>query len=667
MGVEQYRALFATESEEHLQIISNAVLNLEKDPHNAEILNEIFRSAHTLKGMSATMGFESLTKLTHKMEDVLDVFRSQRVSVTTDVVDILFQCLDMLQMLLDEVKTQEDHHLDISALLVQLNSVIPSASAAPKPESAHEKKDIGLTGTEKQILNAVSAGQDQKIYSVGITLAGDCQLKSVRVFMIFNKLGEFGEIIKSIPSVEDLELNRFDRLFTVLFLTKTPKKKIEEVMRKMLEVDRVEVNLIKDLNLLPEEKEMNAPAADAAKTAPARDLIQQMGFKKIQSVRVSTQRLDKLMNFVGELVISKIRLMQIAQIHQLQSLYEVLTNIDRLTSDLQDEVMQARLIPMSQVFDRFPRMVRDLAHNEQKQVNFELSGGEIELDRTVLDEIADPLVHLLRNSIDHGIELPEARRSAGKNSTGTVRLSARRERTYVLIEVSDDGKGIDPNSLRVIAVQKGFMTEEEVTKLNDRDILNLIMLPGFSSAETITDTSGRGVGMDVVKMKIESLGGTLSFDSEVGKGSRFQLKLPLTVAIIRAMLVQVHGETYATPIANIAETVKLSEKRIKRIEKMEVINLRDEVLPLLRMEKVLGNSKLISPVETEKNEEKEISIVVVESSGKKAGLVVDEVLGQQEVVIKSMGALLKGIKGFSGATILGDGRVALILDVSSLV
>ncbi|MDD5747117.1 MAG: chemotaxis protein CheA, partial [Candidatus Omnitrophica bacterium] len=531
MGVEQYRALFATESEEHLQIISNAVLNLEKDPHNTEILNEIFRSAHTLKGMSATMGFESLTKLTHKMEDVLDVFRSQKRSVTGDVVDILFRCLDMLQMLLEEVKTQKNLNLDISALLVELESVIPAINSAAKQTVAESDKEICLTAMEKQNLSVVSRDQDVKLYTLKVYLSPDCQLKSVRVFMIFAKLDEMGEIVKAVPSVEDLEMSRFDRLFSVLFLSKVPKKKIEEVLKKIMEVDRVDVGIIKDVAQIPEEKEpessASAPdAVQAAKAVPGRDLIQQMGFKKIQSIRVSTQRLDKLMNFVGELVISKIRLMQIAQTHQLQPLNEILTNIDRLTSDLQDEVMQARLIPMSQVFDRFPRMVRDLAHTEKKQINFEVTGGEIELDRTVLDEIADPLVHLLRNSIDHGIELPEERKNAGKNPAGTVRLGARRERTYVLIEVSDDGKGIDPNLMRVLAVKKGFMTEEDASKLSDKEAIGIITLAGFSSAETITDTSGRGVGMDVVKMKIESLGGTLSFESELGKGSRFHLKLP---------------------------------------------------------------------------------------------------------------------------------------------
>ncbi len=674
MGVEQYRTLFVAESEEHLQIINNAVLVLEKDPQNTKILNEIFRSAHTLKGMSATMGFEALTKLTHKMEDVLDIFRTQKIAVTTEVIDSLFDCLDMLQMLLEEIKGEKDLKLDVDAVIVQLESVIPSLSAI-KQANVEEIKEIRLSFLEKQNLIGVCADKMSKIYMIDIHLSADCQLKFVRVFMIFHKLEQMGEVIKSSPPIDDLEVGQMGQAFSLLFLSSFEKKEIEEALKIVMEVEKVAVNHIPDINDLPVEKEdahETSVTADANKNR-GKDRAQQLSFKKIQSIRVSTQRLDKLMNFVGELVISKILLMQIAQTHQLKTLDEILTNIDRLTSDLQDEVMQARLIPMAQVFDRFPRMVRDLARSEKKQINLEVTGGEIELDRTVLDEIADPLVHLLRNSIDHGIELPHERKAKNKSPVGTIKLSAMRERTYVLVQVSDDGKGIDPNKLRKIAVKKGFIDEEEATKMSDKDILNVILLPGFSSTTEITDTSGRGVGMDVVKMKIESLGGSLAFDSEVGKGSCFNLKLPLTVAIIKAMLIEVTGEVYAVPIANIAETVKVKKSKIKHIEKFEVINLRNEVLPLLRLDRVL-KTRQINSLQTAgdvkgsaQEEDNDIAIVVVESGTKKAGLVVDQVLGQQEVVIKSLGNFLKGFKGFSGATILGDGRVALILDVATLI
>ena len=666
MGVEQYKSLFVTESEEHLQIINNSVLALEKNPSDSKILNEIFRSAHTLKGMSATMGFEELTKLTHKMEDVLDVFRTQKIPVTPEAVDTLFKCLDMLQMLLEEIKTEKNFHLDVDAMILQLESTIPTIGAMQDIGLIGEKNEITITEMEKENLSAILSKQKASLYSIDVYLSSDCQLKSVRVFMVFNKLEELGEVIKTMPSVENLEMNRFGRMFSLLLLSREGKKKIKDTLSLILEVEKIDIKQIEAISELKMEGRA-AASSPQHKAAPEKgktgqDIMQQMGFKKIQSIRVSTERLDNLMNFVGELVISKIRLMQIAQTERVASLQEVLTHIDRLTTDLQDEVMQARLIPMAQVFDRFPRMVRDLARSEHKQINFEVLGGEIELDRTVLDEVADPLVHLLRNSVDHGIELPDERKSVKKSPVGTIKLSARRERTYVLIEVTDDGKGIDPQVIRKVALKKGFMGEEELNKMSDKELINIITLPGFSSAETITDTSGRGVGMDVVKMKIEALGGTLSFDSEVNKGSRFMLKLPLTVAIIRAMLVKVKDEIYATPIANIAETVKLNKNRIKKVEKLEVINLRNEVLPLIRLEKILGCEQ--SAIQTVDDE---ISIVIVESSGRKAGLVVDQVVGQQEVVIKQIGSLLKGIKGFAGATILGDGRVALILDVATLV
>lgn len=668
MGVEQYRELFVTESEEHLQLINESLLELEKNSNNPETMNKIFRSVHTLKGMSATMGFESLTKLAHRMEDVFDIFRKQKTQINTEVIDVLFKCLDTLEMLLEEVKGQKEMNIDVDQMIVQLESILPSLSEKTQ-EGKEEKKPVYLSRIEKDNLEKIVKEQDLKIYVIDINLARDCQLKSARVFIVFHKLAEFGEVVKSQPCVEDLEVNRFGYSFSLIFLSKIQKKKIEDALTKIMEIDKVDLKILKNLSDIAQEPEpaptiqvTTAAAATKQEETQGKELMQ-LGFKKIQSIRVNTQRLDKLMNLVGELVIAKIRLMQISQTHHIQQLDEILTNIDRLTGELQDEVMQARLIPMAQVFDRFPRMVRDLAHSKGKQINLEITGGEIELDRTVLDEIADPLVHLLRNSVDHGVELPQERKNHGKSPVGLIKLSARRERTHVLIEVGDDGRGIDPDLMRETAIKKGFLTEEEAGKLSDKEILNIITLPGFSTASQVTDTSGRGVGMDVVKMKIESLGGSLNFDSKLGQSSNFSLKLPLTVAIIRAMLVKVNEEIYATPIANIAETVKVNENKIKRIEKLEVINLRNEVLPLIRLGKVLGSTN----GGLRESSNKEISIVIVEVSGKKAGLIVDQLLGQQEVVIKSMGSILKGIKGFAGATILGDGRVALILDVATLM
>ncbi|MFH1460339.1 MAG: chemotaxis protein CheA [Candidatus Omnitrophota bacterium] len=666
MGLEQYKNLFITESEEHLQLLNNAILELEKKPDNLKILNEIFRSAHTLKGMSATMGFEALTKLTHKMEDVLDIFRTQKKIVTVKIIDILFKCLDMLEVLLEEVKTEKNLNVNVEQMVEALEEIISSDWQTENAQLTEKNTIIDLTELEKKNINKLVIEHKFKVYTIDIYLTDDCQLKSVRVFMVFNILDKMGEVIKSAPTIEALESNNFDKMFSLLFLTFETDKKIESVLKNIIDVERIVISQTENIDAADNDQSQMQEEKLKQKQAISKTAIQSAGFKKIQSIRVSTQRLDKLMNFVGELVISKIRLMQIGQAQEIPELHEVLTQIDRLTSDLQDEVMQARLIPMSQVFDRFPRMVRDLARERNKQIDLEISGGEIELDRTVLDEIADPLVHLLRNSIDHGIETPSERKSLGKNPIGVISLTACRQRTYALIKVSDDGRGIDPKILRKIALEKKFFTKEEISKLSDHEVLNFITLPGFSSAAKVTDISGRGVGMDVVKMKVESLGGMLSFESEVGKRSSFKLLLPLTVAIIRAMLVKVGKEIYAIPISNIAETVKVSTQKIKFIEKLEVINLRNEVLPLVRLRHILGTQDS-EEAGKDQNKDKGVSIVVVERSAKKIGLVIDTVIGQQEVVIKSIGKLLKSIKGFAGATILGDGKVALILDVGTLV
>ncbi len=659
---DQYRALFLAESEEHIQQINNAILELEKNPADTDVLNNIFRSAHTLKGMSATMGFDSLARMTHKMEDVLDRLRGQPSGVTTAVVDQLFECLDLLEALLEEIKSGQSRRIDVEPMISRLEALGGSAANGSHEDQPDRTRPLRLDEVERDNLEASLRESGLRAFLVEVVLAADCPLKTVRVFMIFNNLGRMGEVVKCEPSLDELEAGKFENEFSLLLQSSHPAEEIRQELKKILEVERIRVEEIADLSRLAEKPAVRAAAA----AVPGKeDSEKKIGIKKIQSIRISTERVDKLMNIVGELAIAKIRLLQLTHSNRDSMLSEILVNIDRLTGELQDEVMKARLVPIAHVFDRFPRMVRDLARSEKKQINLEIAGGDIELDRTVLDEVAEPLVHLLRNCIDHGIELPDERKTAGKDPVGLLRLNARRERTFVLVRVEDDGRGIDPAVLRRAALEKRFMGEEELSKMTDREVLQIITLPGFSSVSQITDTSGRGVGMDVVKMKIESLGGSLEFSSVLGQGSWFELKLPLTVAIIRAMLVKVGSEIYAIPIANIAETVKVSLAKIKKVEKQEVITLRNEVLPLIRMRRLLNSRE--EETETPEEKLKDISVVVVEIGGKKAGLIVDLVRGQQEVVIKPIGSLLKGIKGFAGATILGDGQVALILDVATLI
>ena len=666
--MEQYKEIFINESEEHLQAMSAAILDLERAPADMEIVNKIFRSAHTIKGMSATMGYDKLAKLTHHMEDVLDSFRKGEAVINSSVVDVLLRCLDALEGLLEEVKTGKVKKIDVEELIQQLNSFLPVMAKVKKVTQQADIIKTNIDSPEENVFNDIeqnillTAEKDGfNLFRVKVIFVPSCELKSVRAFMVCRNIEKLADIIKSIPSTQELEEGNFGEFFTLSLITRNTSAKIKSIIMSIAEIEKIEIEKIKLSTIKSSvSTKNNKTAAKDVDTGVVR---------KIQSIRVNTDRLDKLMNLVGELVISKIRLLQISRVHRISDLDEILMSIDRLTQELQDIVLQARLVPISHVFDRFPRMVRDLAKGESKQVDLKISGGEIELDRTVLDEIGDPLVHLLRNAVDHGIELPDIRSANNKKSRGTIKLSARRERTHVFVEVSDDGQGIEVKKIRELVIKKGFMSQEAAAKINQSDLLGILTTPGFSAAEVVTDTSGRGVGMDVVKNKIESLGGSLEFETMPGQGSQFLLKLPMTVAIIQAMLIKLSTETYAIPLSSIRETIKIEQDKIKRIEHYEVIQLRGEVLPLLRLREVFGmkrtnaqDDKKVAVLEKE-----ELSIVVVEMGGKKAGLVVDSLIGQQEVVIKSVGSLLKGIKGFAGATILGDGTVALIVDVATLI
>lgn len=410
-----------------------------------------------------------------------------------------------------------------------------------------------------------------------------------------------------------------------------------------------------------------APAPAAAKPAPAKKAAapakgaEKKAPKGSQSVRVDIEKLDNLLNLVGELVINKVRLEQIGITHRLAELTETLEQMDRVTTDLQTVVMKVRMVPVGQVFNRFPRMVRDLAKELNKEINLTIEGEETELDRTVIDEIGDPLMHLLRNSLDHGVEHPDDREAKGKPRSGEVALIARHEGNNVVIMVTDDGKGINADAIRRKAVEKGMISQEEADSLNDADAVRLIFLPGFSTAETITDVSGRGVGMDVVRSKIETLGGHVDVETKVDEGSVFKIKLPLTLAIIQALLVKVQEEMYAIPLGSIDSTINIKQEDIKTVQNKEVIVLRGQIIPIIR----LGNILNVPTQEGEENDD--IFVVVVHLGERKAGIVVDNLIGQQEIVIKTLGKLLAGLKVISGATVLGDGRVALILDVSALM
>ena len=680
MDTNQYMDMFLDESHEHLQSLNDGLLSLEDNMEDTSVVNEIFRNAHTLKGMSATMGFNKIAELTHEMEDVLDLIRKEQLKLNEDIIDTLFKCVDSLGQMIDSVGNGEaEDVVDVSDLVKKLSSIskpdqaaaqaaAPAAASAAAP--AENKISIELADVDKDVIKQAQETGMQAIH-VRVTLAETCLLKSARSYMVMNALDELGDVIKSVPSAEDLEQEKFDHSFDVIIITAAEEKAVQDAVNSISEISKVETNVI---DLAAEEKaaaataaapapKAAAPAPTAKKAAPApAKKATAAPAKKVhhsQSVRVDIEKLDTLMNLMGELVINKVRLEQIGQTHRLADLTETLEQMDRVTTDLQNIVMKVRMVPVSSVFNRFPRMVRDIAKELNKEINLTIEGEETELDRTVIDEIGDPIMHLLRNSCDHGVEEPDVRESKGKPRAGEVGLIARHEGNNVVIMVTDDGAGIDAAKIRAKAVEKGMISQEEADKMDDADAVRLVFLPGFSTADHISDISGRGVGMDVVRSKIEALSGHVDVETKIDEGSVFKIKLPLTLAIIQAMLVKVQEEMYAIPLGSIDSTINIQESEIKTVQNKEVIVLRGEIIPIIRMEKMLQVPHVKDSDET--------FVVVVHTGDAKAGIVVDNLIGQQEIVIKTLGSLFTGLKMFSGATVLGDGRVALILDVATMM
>jgi len=620
--MSEYKEMYAVEAAEHLQSMNEALLSLEKDPTNSDTINVMFRAAHTLKGMSATMGYTNIAELTHDMENLMDRVRKFEMKLDSSAIDVLFEGLDNLEKMVDNPETSSQ--FDISALAANISRL--------------SKKEVMAGNPDKSC----------SMYEVNVTLHDSCMLKSARSTVVMRNLSEMGEIIDTVPNIKDIEDEKFDRDFKVIISTKEEPSKLQTTVKNVSEISKVEIKP----HIISKEK-----AKTEEKTCTPD--INKCSIKSVQSVRVSIERLDSMMNLVGELIINKIRLMQLANVHKLTVLEETLASLNRLTNDLQEEIMASRMVPIEQIFNRFPRMVRDIAKKEGKEIDLILEGADIELDRTVLDEVGDPLVHILRNCVDHGIESPDTRKLAGKNPKGTIKLTAMREKNHVVIEATDDGKGMDPQKFRESAVKKGLMSQEEAARLSDTEAINLSFMPGFSTADKITDVSGRGVGMDVVKTKIGGMGGSVRLESIVGKGTKIYLKLPLTVAIIHSLMVKVCKDIYAIPIASVVRDLAIKKKQIKTIKGEEVILIRGEVLPIVRLHKLFG---------VESNDSEDLLVVVVERGGSNIGLIVDQVIGQQEVIIKNFdNNLLKGIKGFAGATILGDGNVALIIDVVTLL
>ncbi|HOV42837.1 MAG TPA: chemotaxis protein CheA [Syntrophothermus lipocalidus] len=688
MDMSQYLDLFLDESREHVDNMNQKLLELEKKPDDLSVLNEIFRSAHTLKGMSSTMGFDDMADLTHHMENVLDDLKEGELSADTFTVDVLFRCLDRLQLMLDNIREGGSGGINSSDLVDLLDQIRnrelveeketgvqhaaaiaePVSPEALEPEPSEPPIVPDMNEYELAVIREAFARQ-LNVFYIKVLVDPDCLMKQVRAFMVFKALEEDGDVIKSDPPAQELDEGRYGEGFEVILVSKAEE---DDIRSRLEQISEIRVADIQKLNAgafytappsvktgqVTTTESSKQPTKDsdiAGDSGPTQERVQKIR----QTVRVDIQRLDNLMNLVGELVINKGRLEQIGQSQKITELNETIEQIDRITTDLQNEVMKVRMVPIKQVFNRFPRMVRDLAHELEKEVNFILEGEETELDRTVIDEIGDPLMHLLRNAIDHGLEIPEERVALGKPRIGLVKLSARHEGNNVFIEVIDDGKGISVQDIKRKALEKGMITPKESEQMDADSAISLLFRPGFSTAENVTDVSGRGVGLDVVKSKIESLNGDISVEFQPGKGTIFRIRLPLTLAIIQALLVGVGDETYAIPLGSVDETTMLSRDEIKLVQNQEVVLLRGSVLPLARLHQLLQVPK-------EQGADDSVYVVVVRKGDKRTGLVCDNLIGQQDIVIKSLGKLLSGIGGLAGATILGDGQVALILDVGTL-
>ena len=643
MDPSRYAELFLTESQEHLSAINTSLLELERTPGAEAPVAALFRAMHTIKGMAATMGYQAVTEIAHEAESLLDGVRRGAIRTDATVADLLFSSADLLERTIEA--TTEGHAApDAHDILERMRAMTRAARATP-PRSMASVRGAG-SGTR-----------------VSITLEVDTPLKGVRAWMIAQKLATLARLIGTEPPEGSLQAEQFERTFVVLLEGSAAPELLIAAARAGGYVEAVEVTPpatpgAVDEAMLPRASQpvMRASGTVTAEFSVA-DVTAAGAMKAQRHIRIDLRRLDTLMNLIGELVIARGRLQAIAADRKDAVLDEALSHASRLVSELQDEIMTTRLVPVWQVFDRFPRLVRDAARSLGKDVDFVIEGKEIELDRSMLDEIGEPMVHLLRNAVDHGLETPAERRAAGKAPSGRLRLAALRDRSSVLIRVSDDGRGID--RARVLAKAKRLgLVEPDVEALGDDELFRLIARPGFSTTETVTDLSGRGVGIDAVATRVRQMGGTLELRSEDGRGTTVTARLPATLAIVRAVLARVGGETYAVPMTHVSETLELPGDVRETVKGREVLSLRDDVLPLLHLREL---------VRLPRQRDRINHVIVLEMADRRAGVLVDRLLGQQDIVVKPFDAVKDGLALFSGATILGDGAPALILDVNSLL
>lgn len=695
MDVSQYLEIFIDESSEHIQTLSDCIMALEQEPDNKDTINEVFRAAHSLKGMAGTMGFKRMQRLTHDMENVFQEVRSDKIKVDSAMIDLLFKCLDAIDSYVENIKATSDEGTDENeAIIKELNDFIQKEEGETTEQAQPEKpaeeehnagasdggnddkfSSIEVTDSEKKAIDeAKEAGQ--KIYGMTVYIQKECLLKAARAFLVFRAVEEFGQILVYRPSSQDIEDEKFELDFSFLVASNEDIEKIQSAASNVSEIEKVVGKEVSEFHLegeettvqekeqtAPAKEEEKKPASEPKKAAPAKKKAAVGKPATSRTVRVDIEKLDLLMNQVSELIIAKNSLVAISSSDgsdNTQSFHDQIEYLERITTNLHESVMKVRMVPIENVTQKYPRMIRDLSRTLNKKMNLVITGEDTELDRTVVDQIGDPLQHLLRNSADHGLEPNDVRVERGKPEIGTIFLNAYQEGNNVVIKVGDDGNGINTEAVKQKAIERGLVSPEQAENLSQKEIINFLFMPSFSMAKKITDISGRGVGLDVVKSGIEQLGGDVEVSTELGKGTTFTVRLPLTLAIIQALMVEIRDEKYAIALGSISNIEDIPVEDIKYVQAKEVIHLRGSVIPIVRLDQMLD-------IEPKEEEPDHLTVVIVQKGDQQAGLVVDNLIGQQEIVIKSLGKYINGNKLISGATILGDGDVALILDVNTLM
>ncbi|KZD43832.1 MULTISPECIES: chemotaxis protein CheA [Bacillus] len=649
--------IFFEEAEEHLQSLNENVLNLEQNPADMGVVGEIFRSAHTFKGMSASMEFAEMADLTHKMENVLDEIRHGNMMVNANIIDVIFECIDNLEKMVTDVQQGGMGNIDVVSTKHKLEALL------------NGNVEASMEQVEQSSIN----NDDTVSHEVYITVEQQAILKAVRAIMCIEALQNVGDIQKTVPSIEEIEADAFGFEFTVYMDTDRSVEELKQVVLHVSEIEKVEVkqgNIAEEGIVQPIAATQLDPSLEArtptASTTPAKSNTKTKNAKvENRSIRVQLEKIERLMNMFEESVIERGRIDELAETIQNKELIEHLNRLGDISKDIQNVLLNMRMVPIETVFNRFPRMVRMLAKDLGKKIDLQIKGEDTEVDKIVIDEIGDPLVHLIRNAIDHGIETVENRRDAGKNETGTIKLEAFHSGNHVVIQITDDGNGIHKGKVLEKAIKNGVVTESEANKLTDREVFDLIFQPGFSTAEVVSDLSGRGVGLDVVKHTIHSLGGHLIIDSEEGKGSTFRIELPLTLSIIQSMLVQTNDKRYALPLGNIAEAIRIKKEDIQSLQGKDVLNYRNQIIEVKHLSTVFGEKTVDEAFAS--YDSQMVPVLIVRNTHRSYGLIVNTIIGQREIVLKSLGDFFaESSNYFSGATILGDGRVVLILNPEGL-